>query len=88
MLVRPALETLRQKYAAKGDNVSRTIASAMDKIMSAMELADRASTSQVSGFFDGHAWDESRRIIEVWLARYSPAERPSSTRAAPAKKRI
>jgi hypothetical protein len=63
-LVRPALETLRQKYAAKGDKVSRTIASAMDKIMSAMELADRASTSQVSGFFDGNAWDESRRIIE------------------------
>ena len=63
-LVRPALETLRQKYAAKGDKVSRTIASAMDKIMSAMDLADRASTSQVSGFFDGNAWDESRRIIE------------------------
>jgi len=63
-LVRPALETLRQKYAAKGDKVSRTIASAMDKIMAAMELADRASTSQVSGFFDGNAWDESRRIIE------------------------
>jgi len=63
-LVRPALETLRQKYAAKGDKVSRTIASAMDKIMSAMKLADRASKSQVSGFFDGNAWDESRRIIE------------------------
>lgn len=63
-LVRPALETLRKKYAAKGDKVSRTIASAMDKIMSAMELADRASISQVSGFFDGNAWDESRRIIE------------------------
>lgn len=63
-LVRPALETLRQKYAAKGDKVSRTIASAMDKIMAAMDLADRASTSQVSGFFDGNAWDESRRIIE------------------------
>ncbi len=29
----------------------------------------------------------SRRIIEVWSRRYSPADRPSSTRAAPAKKR-
>lgn len=63
-LIRPALETLRKKYADKGDKVSRTIASAMDKIMDAMNLADHASTSQVSGFFDGNAWDESRRIIE------------------------
>ena len=30
----------------------------------------------------------SRRMIEVKPAMYSPAERPSSTRAAPAKKRI
>jgi hypothetical protein len=29
----------------------------------------------------------SRRIIEVWSRRYSPALRPSRTRAAPAKKR-
>ncbi len=29
----------------------------------------------------------SRRIIEVWPARYSPADRPSRIRAAPAKKR-
>ena len=29
----------------------------------------------------------SRRIIDVWSRRYSPADRPSSTRAAPAKKR-
>jgi hypothetical protein len=29
----------------------------------------------------------SRRIIEVWSLRYSPADRPSSTLAAPAKKR-
>jgi hypothetical protein len=29
----------------------------------------------------------SRLIIEVCSARYSPADRPSSTRAAPAKKR-
>ena len=30
----------------------------------------------------------SRRIIEVWPAMYSPVERPSSSRAAPAKNRI
>ena len=30
----------------------------------------------------------SRRIIEVWSFMYSPALRPSSTRAAPAKNRI
>jgi hypothetical protein len=30
----------------------------------------------------------SRRIIEVWPDRYSPADRPWSMRAAPAKKRI
>ena len=30
----------------------------------------------------------SRRIIEVWSFRYSPALRPSSTRAAPAKNLI
>ena len=29
----------------------------------------------------------SRRTHEVWPARYSPAARPSSTRAAPAKNR-
>ena len=30
----------------------------------------------------------SRRTYDVWPAMYSPADRPSSTRAAPAKKRI
>ena len=30
----------------------------------------------------------SRRIHDVWPAMYSPAARPSSTRAAPAKNRI
>jgi hypothetical protein len=30
----------------------------------------------------------SRRIHDVWPAMYSPADRPSSTRAAPAKNRI
>ena len=63
--MRPAIETLRQRYAKRGDKTGRALASAMDRIMTAMELADKASESKVSGFFDGNSWDEARNIIEA-----------------------
>ena len=62
--MRPAIETLRQRYAKRGDKIGKTVVSAMDRIMRAMELADAAAEPKVSGFFDGNAWDESRHIIE------------------------
>jgi hypothetical protein len=64
-LLMPAMQTLRARYAGQGGKAARRVVSAMDRIMSAMDLADRASESSVSGFFDGNAWDEARNIIEA-----------------------
>ena len=51
--------------------------------------SSRSSSS--AGSSTGVTWPTtptgSRRTHEVWSAMYSPADRPSSTRAAPAKKR-